>query len=71
MSTITNPVGWFEIHVTDLARASRFDSAVFDQPPSALPSADPSIDMCVFNSDPSAHGVGGALVKHPMKQPTT
>jgi hypothetical protein len=71
MSAKMNPVGWFEIHVTDLARASRFYSVVFDQTLSRLPSADSSIEMCVFGSDPSAHGVTGALVQHPMKQPTT
>lgn len=71
MSALKNPVGWFEIHVTDLARASQFYKAVFHQTLTPLPSGDPSIEMMVFGGDLASHGTTGALVKHPMKKTST
>jgi predicted enzyme related to lactoylglutathione lyase len=71
MSALKNPVGWFEIYVSDLLRAKRFYETLFNQPLHPLPSDDPSIEMMVFGGDLASHGTTGALVKHSMKQPST
>ena len=71
MSILRNPVGWFEIHVVDMDRARRFYEAVFDQTLTPLPSADPQLTMWAFLGDRNHHGAAGALVKHPMKLPST
>ena len=71
MSALKNPVGWFEIHVSDLLRAKQFYETLFNQHLQPLPSDDPSIEMMVFGGDLTSHGTTGALVKHPMKQPST
>ncbi len=71
MSPLPNPVGWFEIHVQDLHRARIFYEAVFKRTLAPLPSGDPSIEILMFSGDPQGAGINGALVKHPMKQPST
>jgi predicted enzyme related to lactoylglutathione lyase len=71
MSTLSNPVGWFEIHVADMNRARRFYEAVFGRTLSQLPSGDPEMEMWMFSGDPQGSGASGALVKHPMKTPST
>ena len=71
MSKLKNPIGWFEIHVTDMDRASRFYEAVFQQTLNPLPSPDPQMEMRMLSGDMTMHGANGALVKHPMKKPTT
>lgn len=63
-------IHWFEIPVTDLARATAFYGRMLgiakfrhemsgDNP------------MAVFPYDPAAHGVGGALVQSPRMQPAS
>ena len=69
MNTSTNPVGWFEIHVADLARAKTFYETVFDHTLEELPSADPTIQMLMFQGQPGGAGAAGALIQHPMKKP--
>ena len=71
MSKLKNPIGWFEIHVSDMDRATRFYEAVFQQTLNPLPSPDPQIEMRMLSGDMTMHGANGALVKHPMKKPST
>jgi predicted enzyme related to lactoylglutathione lyase len=71
LKALNNPVGWFEIHVADLVRAKRFYEHVFNQTLSSLPSGDAQIQMLMFPGAPDQHGASGALVKHPMKPPST
>jgi predicted enzyme related to lactoylglutathione lyase len=71
MNKLNNPVGWFEIHVSDLARAVIFYEKVFSQKLLPLPSEDPSIKMMMFTGDMNSPGTTGALVQHPMKKPST
>ncbi len=57
----SNPVGWFEIYVQDMARARAFYEAVLDGKLERLPS--PEGEMWSFPMQPTASGAGGALVK--------
>lgn len=63
--TTHNPVGWFEIYVDDMNRATTFYQTVLDQTLSKLPMPDGSenIQMMAFAMDPEACGASGALVK--------
>ena len=69
--TLPNPVGWFEIHVENMTRAKAFYETVFDRRLVESPSADPVIQMLMFEGTPDNAGAGGALIKHPMKKPAT
>ena len=71
MSALKNPVGWFEIHVANIHRASKFYQAVFDLTLTPLPSNDPSVEIMTLGGTMASYGAMGALVKHPMKQPST
>jgi predicted enzyme related to lactoylglutathione lyase len=71
MTSTRNPVGWFEIHVADMQRAKAFYEAVFNCPLFALETGDESYTMQVFAGDVQNGGATGALVQHPMRQPTT
>jgi predicted enzyme related to lactoylglutathione lyase len=71
MTKLKNPIGWFEIHVADMERASRFYEAVFQQILNPLPSAEPQMEIRMLSGDMTMHGANGALVKHPMKKPST
>jgi len=71
MAKLKNPIGWFEIHVSDMERASRFYSAVFQQTLSPLPPPEPQVEIRMLSGDMTMHGANGALVKHPMKKPST
>ncbi|HEX2539832.1 MAG TPA: VOC family protein [Caldimonas sp.] len=57
----SNPVGWFEIYVQDMARARSFYQAVLGTTLEPLPS--PEVEMWSFPMQPSASGAAGALVK--------
>lgn len=57
----TNPVGWFEIYVSDMPRAKAFYEAVFQVSLAKLPVEVP--EMWAFPATPGAWGAGGALVK--------
>jgi uncharacterized protein len=61
MNTKTNPVGWFEIYVQDMARAVTFYEAVFQTKLEQLPGTE--YDMMVFGMDPATYGAPGALMK--------
>jgi len=71
MSKLINPVGWFEIHVSNLDRAVQFYENVLNRKLVPLPSEDQSMKMMMFAGDMNSHGATGALVQHPMKKPST
>lgn len=48
MNKDRNPVGWFEIYVSDMERARTFYETMLDMEMEALPSPDPSIQMVAF-----------------------
>jgi len=56
-----NPVGWFEIYVKDMARATKFYQAVFEVKLEKLPA--PDIEMWAFPMSMERSGAGGALVR--------
>jgi uncharacterized protein len=56
-----NPVGWFEIYVKDMARATKFYQAVFEAKLEKLPA--PDIEMWAFPMSMERSGAGGALVR--------
>ena len=60
-----NPVGWFEIYVEDLARATAFYEAVFrvDIDPLDAPADGPPVQMRAFPMTKDGGGAAGALVK--------
>lgn len=58
---MNNPVGWFEIHVQDMARAVRFYQAVLQLPLEKLDF--PGMDMWTFPMLPEGRGASGALVQ--------
>ncbi len=61
MNKERNPVGWFEIYVTDMNRAKKFYEAMLDTKLEELPSSDPSIQMFAFPMRVSDE-CGGTLV---------
>jgi uncharacterized protein len=66
MSNATNPVGWFEIYVQDMARAKTFYQAVLARPLEKLddPNGGNETDMWAFPmSQEPMPGAAGALVK--------
>ena len=71
MATINNPVGWFELYVSDMNRAKTFYEKVFNRPLSDLPIPGADYSMCTFAMDSQATGAAGALVLHPTMKPGT
>lgn len=68
MTTTRNPVGWFEIYVTDMARARAFYETVLDIRMQPLPNPDEmkeGFEMLMFPSDMEneAPGCGGTLCR--------
>ena len=60
----SNPVGWFEIYVQDMARARAFYEAVFKLALANLQApGDQSLEMWAFPMQGDATGASGALVK--------
>ncbi|GBL05773.1 VOC family protein [Glaciecola sp. KUL10] len=59
-----NPVGWFEIYVQDMPRASKFYETVLGVSFEAISDpTDDSVEMNGFPSNYEAYGASGALVK--------
>ncbi len=58
-----NPVGWFEIYVQDMERATVFYKSVLQVELQDLKS--PGMDMWTFPMDPTGPRASGALVKMP------
>lgn len=69
---MSNPVGWFEIYVDDLARAKSFYENMLGVTLDKLPSpdGDESFKMLTFPMDPEGKGCSGALVKMGGERPT-
>ena len=67
-----NPVGWFEIYVEDMSRARKFYETVLAQPLTDLPmpGSEEGMEMVSFLWVENAPNTSGALVKHPMGQPS-
>lgn len=60
----SNPVGWFEIYVEDMARATKFYQEVLRVSLEKLPAPDGSdLAMMAFPMDMDGPGASGALVK--------
>ncbi|MGO4221874.1 VOC family protein [Lysobacter sp. TAF61] len=57
---MSNPVGWFEIYVQDMARARAFYEAVLARKLEKLES--PGIEMWAFPMQPDQPGAAGSLV---------
>ena len=57
-----NPVGWFEIYVQDMKRATAFYQTVLG---TTLTKLESGIDMWAFPSDRETTGTAGALVHMP------
>jgi len=65
-----NPVGWFEIYVSDMSRARAFYTAVFGKELQALPAmGEVECEMWAFPWTETGYGAAGALVKHAMRPP--
>ena len=58
-----NPVGWFEIYVDDLPRATKFYEAVLKKPLAKLDAPVADLQMMSFPMEMNASGATGALVK--------
>lgn len=58
-----NPVGWFEIYVDDLSRATKFYEAVLKKSLSKLDAPIGGVEMIAFPMEKDASGATGALVK--------
>ncbi len=65
----SNPVGWFEIYVSDMDRAKQFYESVLSCQLSKLDTPLPGLTMWAFPSNMERYGVSGSLVKHPMRTP--
>ncbi|MEF8731757.1 MAG: VOC family protein [Candidatus Accumulibacter meliphilus] len=69
MDKVANPVGWFEIYVSDMTRARDFYTAVFGRELTALPEIGEEGEMYAFSWVEGGSGAAGALVRHPMNGP--
>ena len=58
-----NPVGWFEIYVNDLSRATKFYETVLQKKLSKLDAPTTELTMMAFPMEKDASGATGALVK--------
>ena len=67
MSEKANPVGWFEIPVTDMSRAKAFYEFVFEFP---IEEQEMEPPMAFFPMSKTAVGAAGALVSGPDAQPS-
>jgi predicted enzyme related to lactoylglutathione lyase len=66
-----NPVGWFEIYVTDMDRAQKFYETVLDVKLTELPNPDgTSGKMLAFHGEYTNPGTSGALVKDEIGEPS-
>lgn len=58
-----NPVVWFEIYVSDMARARKFYETVLALSLEPLQSPDPNLEMLTFPMQQDSPGAAGALAK--------
>ena len=65
-----NPITWFEIYVDDLNRAKDFYESVFGY--TLVPeNTDGTFQVYQFPGGMPGNGAMGALVKHPMRKPSS
>lgn len=64
-----NAVGWFDIYVNDLERATAFYEAVLDTKLEQMGDPTGESQMMSFPADMAAYGAGGALTKAPHARP--
>lgn len=64
-----NAVGWFDIYVNDLERATRFYETVLGRKLEAMGDPTGETQMMSFPAEMSAYGAGGALTKSDHGQP--
>ncbi len=67
--TKMNAIGWFDIFVDDLARATAFYEAVLDTKLEQMGDPTGETQMMSFAADMSVYGAGGALSKSPNGRP--
>lgn len=65
----TNAIGWFDIYVSDMARATAFYEAVLGQELEAMGDPTGETQMMSFPTDMGTYGAGGALVKSEHSRP--
>lgn len=56
-----NPVGWFEIYVSDIEKATKFYEAVLGIPLTELPAPTAELKMKTFPMEQGAAGAAGAI----------
>jgi len=68
-----NPVGWFEIYVDDMERATAFYETIFDikLEKMDMPAGKEDMVMLTFKMDMETFGASGALVKMTGYGPTS
>ena len=64
-----NPVGWFEIYVTDMDRAKGFYADVTGAQFTLAPMSGGEMEMWFFKAARGAEGAAGGLIHHPMRSP--
>lgn len=64
-----NAIGWFDIYVSDLKRATEFYQQVLDAELEQMGDPTGETQMMSFSADMSAYGASGALVKSEHSQP--
>jgi len=65
-----NAIGWFDIYVSDMDRATAFYESVFKQTLEAMKDpTDNNVLMKSFPTDMAAYGAGGALVQREGSNP--
>lgn len=63
MNRDRNPVGWFEIYVSDMDSARKFYETILDTQLEQLPCPTDDMEMWAFPMDQEKPGACGALVK--------
>jgi hypothetical protein len=67
--TQMNAVGWFDIYVNEMARATGFYKAVLDADLEDMADPTGEMEMKSFVGNMGAYGAAGALVKAPYAKP--
>ncbi|TGL44368.1 VOC family protein [Leptospira perdikensis] len=64
-----NAIGWFDIYVNDLVRATAFYESVFNQKLEKMGDPTGETNMMSFPADMTLYGAAGALVKSNYSNP--